>query len=171
MRVDMTPILTGKQNKINFVFDWEGANELFPDVSFEGPVHIVGEITERSGCMLLTLAASVSYVTECARCLKELHRSLTFDLSKNAAVSGTLEDDENDDYVIISDSILSLEEPVGELLFLEMPSRDLCSDDCLGLCPKCGKDLNEGSCTCQTKEIDPRLEVLRKFLSDTDDNN
>ena len=171
MRVDMTPILTGKQNEISFVFDWEGANGLFPDISLEGPVHIEGEITERSGCMLLTLAASVSYETECARCLKELHRSLTFTLSKNAAVSGTLEDDENDDYVIISDSVLSLEEPVEELLFLEMPSRDLCSDDCLGLCSKCGKDLNEGSCTCQTKEIDPRLEVLRKFLSDTDDNN
>ena len=43
--------------------------------------------------------------------------------------------------------------------------------DCKGLCPKCGKDLNEGKCNCQTKEIDPRLEVLKKFLQNNDDNN
>lgn len=171
MRVDVTPILTGKTDKISFSFDWEGVPDLFPNVSFEGPVHVDGVITERSGCMLLSLRAKVSYMTECARCLKELHRSLTLDLSKNAAVSGTLEDDDNDDYVIISESILSLEDPVGELLFLELPSRDLCSESCLGLCTKCGKDLNEGSCNCITKEIDPRLLVLRKFLSDNDDNN
>ena len=171
MRVDMTPILTGKTDKIPFVFDYEDAAELFSEVSFDGPVHIDGVITERSGCMLLTLKASVSYTTECARCLKELHRSLTFDLSKNAAVSGSLEGDDNDDYVIVENSVLDLRDPVEELLFLELPSRDLCSDDCQGLCPKCGKDLNEGKCNCETKEIDPRLEVLKKFLQNNDDNN
>lgn len=171
MRVDMTPILTGRTDRLGFAFDYEGAPELFSELSFDKPVHIEGEITERSGCMLLTLKAEVSYFTECARCLKKLHRFLTFDLSKNAAVSGSLEDDDNDDYVIIRDSVLDLSEPVEELLFLELPSRDLCSDNCLGLCPKCGQDLNVGSCTCNTKEIDPRLEVLRKFLTDSDDNN
>ena len=167
MRVDMTPILTGKSDRIGFAFDWEGMAELFPQISFEKPVHVEGEVTERSGCMLLTLRAEVSYVTECARCLKELHRSLSLTLSKNAAVSGTLEDQDDDDYVIIEDSALSLVEPVGELLFLELPSRDLCVESCLGLCPKCGKNRNEGDCGCATKEIDPRLAVLKKFL----DNN
>ncbi len=171
MRVDMNPILTRKTDKIPYAFDYEGAGELFPDVSFEGPIHIDGVITERSGCMLLTLKADVSYRTECARCLKELHRSLTFELSKNAAVSGTLVGEDNDDYVIIENSVLDLVPVTEELLFLELPSRDLCSENCLGLCPKCGKDLNEGKCGCQTKEIDPRLEVLRKFLPDNEDNN
>ena len=60
---------------------------------------------------------------------------------------------------------MELDEPVGELLFLELPSRDLCSEDCRGFCPKCGKDLNEGNCDCDTKEIDPRLAVLKKFLT------
>lgn len=171
MRIDMTPILTGRTDKLGFSFDYEGAPELFSELAFDKPVHIEGEITERSGCMLLTLKADVSYNTECARCLKQLHRDLTFDLSKNAAVSGSLQDDDNDDYVIISDSVLDLTEPIEELLFLELPSRDLCSDNCKGLCPKCGQDLNVGNCGCQVKEIDPRLEVLKKFLTDTSDNN
>jgi len=40
----------------------------------------------------------------------------------------------------------------------------LCDEDCKGLCPKCGQDLNQGQCGCVTKEIDPRLAVLQKFL-------
>ena len=163
----MTPILTGKTDKIPFVFDYDEAGELFPEISFDGPVHVDGMITERSGCLLLTLKASVSYTTECARCLKELRRSLTFDLSKNAAVSGSLQGDDNDDYVIIENSILDLCDPVEELLFLELPSRDHCSDDCLGLCPKCGKDLHEGDCGCPKKEIDPRLAILQKLLENS----
>ena len=165
MRIDMTPILTGRTDTIDFVFDWEDAESLFPDVTFEKPVHIEGQVTERSGCLLLTLSAQVFYGTECARCLLPLHRSLSLTLSKYAAVKGTLQDGEDDDYVIISDSVMELDEPVGELLFLELPSKDLCSEDCRGFCPKCGKDLNTGDCDCNGKEIDPRLAVLQKFLT------
>ena len=165
MRVDMTPILTGRTDTIAFAFDWEGADELFPEFSFEKPVHIEGQVVERSGCLLLTLNAEVLYKTACARCLTELHRVLSLSLSKYAAVKGTLQDGEDDDYVVIADSVMELDEPVGELLFLELPSKDLCSEDCRGICPKCGKNRNEGDCGCSTKEIDPRLAVLQKFLT------
>ena len=37
-------------------------------------------------------------------------------------------------------------------------------EDCKGLCPKCGKNLNQGDCGCVVKEVDPRLAVLQKFL-------
>ena len=165
MHVDMTPILTGRTDTVGFAFDWEGAVDLFPELCFEKPVHIEGEVTEHSGCLLLTLQAEVFYQTECARCLKELHRFLTLSLSKNAAVKGTLQDVDDDDYVIVENSVMVLDEPVGELLFLELPSRDLCSEDCLGFCPTCGKNRNEGDCGCDTKELDPRLAVLKQFLT------
>lgn len=170
MRIDMTPILSGRTEIVPFSFDWEGASEIFSEFSFEGPVKVEGKVTERAGCMLLTLSATVSYRTECARCLKELHRTLVFDLSKNVAVEGTLEDEERDDYVMIVDSELDLSLPLSELLFLELPGRDLCREDCLGLCPKCGKDRNEGECGCVTKEIDPRLAVLQKYLNNNEEN-
>ena len=51
-----------------------------------------------------------------------------------------------------------------EEIMLEMPSRTLCREDCLGLCPKCGKNLNEGSCGCAQHEPDPRLAVLKTLL-------
>lgn len=171
MRIDMTPMLSSRTDRLDFSFEYEADNGMFPGITFDRSVSVVGNVTEIASCMLLTLKASVSYDTECARCLKKLHRTHTFDLSKNVAVSGSLQDEDNDDYVIVEDRALLLDDIVEELLFLELPSRDLCSEDCLGLCPKCGKDLNEGKCSCVTKEIDPRLAALSKFLTDNEDNN
>ena len=171
MRIDMTPMLSSRTDRIDFSFEYEVENELFPGIVFDKPVSVGGCVTEKAGCMLLTLKANVSYSTECARCLKKLHRELTFDLSKNVAVSGSLQDEDNDDYVIVEDRALLLDDIVDELLFLELPSRDLCTEECLGICPKCGRDLNEGGCSCVTKEIDPRLAALSRFLTDSEDNN
>ena len=71
---------------------------------------------------------------------------------------------ENDDYIFIEDNKLDLLPPVEEQMMLEMPSKTLCREDCLGLCPKCGKNLNEGPCTCEKHETDPRLAVLKTLL-------
>ena len=40
----------------------------------------------------------------------------------------------------------------------------LCKPDCKGLCPQCGKNLNEGKCGCSARQVDPRLEILKKLI-------
>lgn len=57
-----------------------------------------------------------------------------------------------------------MDEQLTELLEEEFPFRILCREDCAGLCPRCGKDLNEGSCQCESDEIDPRLAPLKDIL-------
>ena len=47
---------------------------------------------------------------------------------------------------------------------IELPFRLLCREDCKGLCPVCGANLNEMTCNCNTKQIDPRLEKLKMLL-------
>ncbi len=163
MRVDMTPILVGKTDRLSFSFDWDGAKELFPDLTFESPVIITGEVVNRSGYMLLKLNAETEYITECARCLEKLKRKLSFGLEKSVVLKGEAKE-EDDDAVVITDSSIDLTETAEELMFLEIPSRDLCKEDCRGICTKCGKNLNGGDCGCDHKEIDPRLAVLKKFL-------
>jgi uncharacterized protein len=59
---------------------------------------------------------------------------------------------------------LDLEELLREQVMLNAQMKPLCSETCKGLCPKCGRDLNTGSCSCVQKETDPRLEVLKKLL-------
>ena len=72
--------------------------------------------------------------------------------------------EDTDDYIEIVDGMLDIETVSAEQLMMEFPVKELCSDDCRGLCSKCGKDLNTGECGCEKKEIDPRLAILQKLL-------
>ena len=58
---------------------------------------------------------------------------------------------------------LGVEDFVREDIFLALPTKFLCREDCKGLCPQCGKNLNDGSCSCK-KPVDPRLAVLQQLL-------
>ena len=66
-------------------------------------------------------------------------------------------------YILVPDGKLDLSQLALEDVFLSLPSKLLCSEDCKGICPQCGKNLNEGPCDCK-KEIDPRLAALLDLL-------
>jgi uncharacterized protein len=55
---------------------------------------------------------------------------------------------------------VDLDELVREQILLALPLRNLCGEDCKGLCQKCGANLNAGQCSCEQKEIDPRWSAL-----------
>ena len=68
----------------------------------------------------------------------------------------------------INDNMDIIDEQLAEALLLDFPRKILCSEDCPGLCPKCGKSLKGGDCGCPKKEIDPRLAVLAQLLNKED---
>ena len=63
------------------------------------------------------------------------------------------------------DGGLVLEDVVREQVFLSLPVRSLCGEDCKGLCPRCGKNLNSESCTCDKASVDPRWSALSDLAS------
>lgn len=132
------------------------------------PVKAVGNIVNMSGYMKLTLEINMKYKTECARCLRPLDEIFILDFEKTVAIAGTLENEDTDEviteYIIISENKLNLVQVTEEQLLFEFPSKHLCSEDCRGLCQKCGHDLNESDCGCKSNEIDPRFEVLKSLL-------
>lgn len=54
---------------------------------------------------------------------------------------------------------------VEQSVFLQKPMKTLCSEDCKGLCPQCGINLNENECSCEKSPIDPRFAVLADLLN------
>ena len=75
---------------------------------------------------------------------------------------------ENDDsfnlvYLPVDADKIEITNDVRDYALLAIPMKKLCREDCKGLCPRCGKDLNEGDCNCAEKEIDPRWEPLKKL--------
>ena len=172
MKLDLRPLLAGDK-LLSFDYELtldtndEDSLSCLSDASFPSPMKVTGDITNTAGYMRMSLSLSVDYESFCARCLSPINGSFTLDLEKTVAPRDVLEnlpEEKLDDYVIIDDGFLDMDEQLKEQLELEFPSRFLCREDCLGLCQKCGKNLNDGDCGCAKKEIDPRLAPLQKIL-------
>ena len=172
MKLDLRPLLAGDR-LLKFEYELslddysEDTGSFLSDVGFPSPMKVSGEITNTAGYMRMTLTTSVEYVAQCARCLSPVSGEFTLDLEKTVAprnLLGDLDEDKLDEFAIIEDGFLDMDEQLREQLEMEFPMRFLCREDCKGLCPKCGKNLNEGECSCDHTEIDPRMEPLRKLL-------
>ena len=172
MKLDLRPLLAGDRL---LTFDYELSLDIDPEdtssflygVRFPSPMKVKGDITNTAGYMRMRLDMSVDYEAECARCLTPVNGEFSLCLEKTVAprnLLGDLDEDKLDDYAIIEDGFLDMDEQLRSQLEMEFPLRFLCRDDCKGLCQKCGKNLNEGKCDCVEKEIDPRLAPLQKIL-------
>ena len=179
MKLDLRPLLAGDRL---LSFDYEislddtsrDAGSFLYGVGFPSPLKVVGDITNTAGYMRMALTMSVEYTAECARCLAPVSGQFTLDLEKTVAprnLLDNLDEDKLDDYAIIEDGFLDIDSTLTEQLEMEFPIRFLCKDDCLGLCQRCGKNLNEGSCDCKNDEIDPRLAPLKKILEQMKEEN
>ena len=166
MKIDMLPILKGEKRELTFDYPLT-IEESFPGVVFPEPVRVLGTIRDMAGYIALALTVTVPYETVCDRCLVPLKQVLDLEFNKTVALEDTLENEDNDDYVIIRNRMLDLDEALQEAVVLSLPSKHLCSEDCKGLCAICGKDLNEGPCNCVTKESNPMWDEIRKKLGNT----
>lgn len=113
---------------------------------------------------MLELSAHVDgeFLTNCARCLKELTIPVSFDFAETLTQNEDAIEDK-DSVILFEGTTIDMSELVIGNLLLNLSYKYLCSEECLGICPKCGTDLNTGSCDCTDDEIDPRWEILKNF--------
>ena len=172
MVLDMGPMLRGETRCIDF--DYQLSPEDFADPRFCGDARVAGRITDEGGYMHLTLTAVIPYATECARCLEPVSGEFSVELERTVADKDTLtaeQLEENvDEFAVIERGKLDLDETVREELLLSFPMRFLCSEDCPGLCPKCGRPKRAGDCGCDLSEPDPRLAVLKTLFDKQDES-
>lgn len=164
MIIDITPLLKGEKTELNIEY-LLSIEEGIDDITFPDSFSVKGFIKDMAGYISLTLEADVKYSTLCARCLVPVNERKKIVFNKTVVTEQTeLQNDDNDDYIVSEDGYIDIDEALTEQILLELPLKHLCKEDCKGLCPKCGKDLNTGSCNCDTSDPDPRFDVLRKLL-------
>ena len=147
MKVDLKPFFdSGLERVLEFSFD--GDTDVIP-----GRVDAKCLLRGVSGSVRVDASAKYRLVTRCDRCLEPIDRAQTIDVSHYL----TFDDSESfdDEYVQIDDYDFDLSEFLREDIVMSLPSVTLCRPDCRGLCPECGKNLNEGECGCR-KPADPR---------------
>ncbi len=122
-----------------------GADELsdIRGCSFASPVNVNGRIYNRAGVVYLEYSVDFVLSIICDRCLKELDRDYHFDFDHIVvpSISG-----DNDDYIVAEGESIELNEIALTDLLLQLPTKNLCKDDCKGLCMVCGCDLNVSQC-------------------------
>lgn len=162
MIIDLEPIFNIEGESCDFDYPLDLSGESFVGFEpFKTPIKVKGIVANRTGVVEIKAVASFVLDIACDRCAKELKVPLNIDI--NHTLVKDLNDDDNFELLLIDEFQFDLDTLVTEDIFLNLPAKFLCSEDCKGLCPACGSDLNEGKCSCK-KAIDPRLEVLAQLL-------
>ncbi len=137
------------------------------DGCFRSPVCLELKVFRRGDRFLAQGEITTSVDARCSRCLREfpLPVRTQFKLTIELTPKGNNGDNVEEDYILLSpqSEVLDLRERVRQLILLSLPVKPLCHPNCRGLCPICGKDLNEGECGCRREEYDPRWEKLKSL--------
>ncbi|UCD95185.1 MAG: DUF177 domain-containing protein [Candidatus Zixiibacteriota bacterium] len=112
---------------------------------------------------------AVSVEEECSRCLEMFDSELSGDLTfivKTDEGEAVMATDTRAEIVHVrsGEPVVEMNELIRQTLILSIPLKPLCSPECRGLCPSCGVNLNEETCTCKTEEIDDRWEGLSDLM-------
>jgi len=98
---------------------------------------------------------------ECARCLSIFEHAIPVEVEELYAYPHPLPETE---FFIGQDAKLNLAPLMRAEILIALSHREYCREDCKGLCPVCGINRNEDSCTCESELIDPRMTVLKQLL-------
>ena len=165
MLLDLKKVFLTEGENLNAEYDLD-----LRDLDFNGtnplntPVKVSANAVNRAGVVNLAVTTKFEYTGPCDRCGEETITAFCYGF--NHTLVRSLAGENEGDYVETPDFQLDLDELVTTDVILELPSKHLCREDCKGLCPKCGKNLNKGECGCNLNEIDPRLEALKAFYED-----
>ncbi len=163
MNIDLRQLFEVVDERQSFAYDLNLRDyELFNGKPFITPVAVEGVLKNVAGIVTLHYSVHFTMALKCDRCLKEFEQ--VFSEKFEHVLVNRLES-EDGDFILVEDMLLNLDELVISDVVLSMPSKILCSEDCKGLCPICGKDLNQGDCGCTEPEGDSRFDVLKQLLT------
>lgn len=160
--------LISKESDFAFKYEPDELDLSDDEVRLVGPLELNGKL--RRSDSQLKLEGSLRAQTEvvCDRCLKAVIVKIDTEFAVEYISSDfydaaeTLELHEDDLALSIYEgNKIDVDDLAREQLYLALPTRILCDDNCLGLCPVCSANKNDVKCSCETEEIDPRWTALK----------
>jgi uncharacterized protein len=155
------------------------------DAMLSGPLAVGLDLRAIEGTVCVTGVVEGTAIRQCVRCLKEFEEPIAFSVrvayereiktpppvakredartKKSPAAAGVEPDEPNDDIYHYVGDHLELAPMLREQLILSAPMHPLCQEECLGLCPRCGTDVNAGPCPCPAEPTGGPFQVLRKL--------
>ena len=162
--MNLSSILNGKRQTLNIEAEFE-TMELKNDqgLHYQSPLIINGIIRKTSDSIRMTLNIKTKVAVPCSRCLEEAEYPIDMEAEVVLLTEDTVSwEDEYDSFIIENDEIDLIDIATLEIL-QEKLVQPLCGEDCQGICPSCGKNLNTEECNCE-KETDSRFDILKELL-------
>ncbi|HEX9896458.1 MAG TPA: DUF177 domain-containing protein [Dehalococcoidales bacterium] len=145
-------------------------DDIFGDESAQIPVRGELKLTHINRRILVQGKLTIDVPLVCSRCLKPFICSLPLNIEEEYHPSIDIDTgsklpspDESGAFTIDERHILDLTESIRQYKVMALPMKPLCREECAGICPTCGKNLNEGPCDCPSDEADPRWAELLKL--------
>lgn len=145
-------------------------NDLLEDEGKNYPVQGEMTLTRTNRSILIQGTLTVNAEMTCSRCLKLFKNKLTLFIEEEYfpiidVITGIRlpEPEEEDSFTIDEHHVLDLTEAIRQYIVIALPMKPVCKEECAGLCPVCGKNLNLGECDCKQQQVDPRWGDLLKL--------
>lgn len=164
---DLTGLLDKKYDEliVDEAVDLKSMQRGGDEITFSEPVSINGRLYRlEDGVVFFSGAFTTTINTACGRCLEPVSEEIDYDFDEVVFAEGREED-----YDLIIEPIgegFDLEEFILNLLQLKLPLTFLCDEECKGLCPVCGTNLNTSECNCKEEKIDERFAMLKNLFPD-----
>ena len=174
MRINISAIKGhyGEQLKRSYNLSQLPCMQWGEDAELLSPIQVCVSVTNTGSCYLLRGKLDAQLQLICHRCMKPYQWHLNIPLEEEYFPAEKQTDEENEaehqfaQVSTFSGDVIDIREAVSEQAILGLPTKNLCSPNCPGICPSCGADLAIKECSCSTRQIDPRLAPLASFLAD-----
>lgn len=114
----------------------------------------------------LSFISTVSGKFQCDRCLEKFTKEI---IAKSQIIYtedyGLIDGEDKSEILYLNPGKeeICISEDIRQFVILNIPAKLLCNENCKGLCPNCGENLNISKCSCKEELIDPRWEKLKKL--------
>lgn len=167
MRLNLRDIIHVSGASIPFEFQMDLSDvEFYGERPISRPLYVSGVVRNMAGALVLTGEAVTELDLICDRCMCAFRREKKVELNYLLATELAGED-EGEEIVLLDGEELDAGDLAYTAFILDMDTKNLCSEDCKGICPGCGVNLNEEACRCKP-EVDPRLAALAQLLDKTE---
>jgi len=166
MKYDLTQLISQKVNEVEIdsILELSKDDELSRSDSYKlAPVMVTGAIKRNGRNFSLDLRYESKWIFLCGRCLDETEYIIEGEIKRSIVKERS---DAEDDLVYVESAVIDLYDVIYNDIVLNLPTQVLCDDECKGLCPDCGVNLNKAACTCEDNNIDPRFEKLKNLFTD-----
>ncbi len=136
-----------------------------PMFVFNGSIPVKGLLTSEGETLELKCSATYNYTTVCNRCVGEAKKQEETPVFLILQRKSKNDQDDDINYAHYEGDELDCSAVVEDVIVQSMPFHVLCNEDCKGLCPKCGKNLNLEICSCTFEEEQSSLSPFAKLKS------